>query len=282
MFFLLFVGFVIGIFLTFFLFLSLLAFSPDLSQLISPIFVAVLKDVGGPVAAGFGGAIAGAACSYIFQQRNEKEKETKAEISAIHKTSVRLSVQLNDLFSVKKHNIYPSLAHPARFLDISKIPSCPSISDQIDPRIIDIAVSLKDGKAIDTIYLAESRYRACFENFNNRNLGLDEYRATLKGAGCGREGVQSLEEIYRIVGTGQLVALHVMTELMIEVLDETIQTLSEAVELVADMVDKKYKGKGFVSLKIDMKENEAYLAKTAPPHFNVESLKALLGKYDRK
>lgn len=282
MFFSLVMGLLLGIFLTFFGFLSLVAFSPDLSQMISPVVVAVLKDVGGPVAAGFGGAIAGAVCSYGFQQRNEKEKEAKAEISAIHKTSVRLSVQLNDLFSVKKHNIYPSLEHKLRFLDISKIPSCPSVTDQIDPRIIDIAVSLKDAKTIDTIYLAEARYKACFENFNNRNLGLDEYRATLKSAGLGRGGSHTLEELCHAVGQGQLVALHVMTELMIEVLDESIQTLSEAIEIMANMIDRKFKGSGITSLKMNLQENNQYLAKTAPSHFNVDTLKAYLDQFEEK
>ncbi|MBH3464816.1 hypothetical protein I5Q49_08145 [Pseudomonas carnis] len=274
-------GLLLGIFSTFFLFLLLFAFSPDIAQWISPVIVAVLKDVGGPVAAGFGGAIAGAVCSYFFQKSNEKEKEAKAEISAIHKTSVRLTVQLNDLFSVKKHNIYPSLEHRVRFLDISKIPICPSVTDHIDPRIIDIAVSLKDAKAIDIIYLAEARYKACFENFSNRNLGLDEYRSTLKGAGLGRGGSNSLEELYQAVGQGQLVALHVMTEVMIEVLDEAIQTLSEAIELMASMMDKKFKGAGVNSLKMSLKEDEKYLAKTAPPYFNVETLKAYLDQFEQ-
>ncbi|QEN47122.1 hypothetical protein [Pseudomonas protegens] len=282
MFFSLFIGLLLGVFLTFFLFLSLFAFSPDLSNMISPVVVAVLKDVGGPIAAGFGGAIAGAVCSYIFQKRNEKEKEVKAEISAIHKTSVRLLVQLNDLFSVKKHNIYPSLKHRARFLDISKIPSCPSVTDQVDPRIIDIAVSLKDAKTIDVIYLAEARYRACFENFNNRNLGLDEYRATLKGAGLGRGDSHTLKELYDAVGQGQLIALHVMTETMIEVLDESIQTLREAIDLVANMMDKKFKGTGIPSLKMSLKENEQYLAKTSSPYFDVEKLKDFFSQFEKQ
>ncbi|MBK3461623.1 hypothetical protein [Pseudomonas haemolytica] len=282
MFFSLVMGLLLGAFLTFFFFLSLFAFSPDLAQLINPLVVAVLKDVGGPVAAGFGGAIAGAVCSYLFQQRNEREKEAKAEISAAHKTCVRLSVQLNDLFSIKKHNIYPSLDHQARFLDISKIPSNPSVTDQVDPRIIDFAVSLKNAEAIDTIYLAESRYRACFENFRNRNLGLDEYRATSKAAGYGRGGSHTLKQLNRIVGQGQLVALHIMTESMIEVLDEAIQTLRNAIELVADMVDKKYKGTGVLNLKMKLQENEQYLAVTAPPYFDAEKLKVYLAQFEGK
>lgn len=276
------IGVLLGVFFTFFLFLSLFAFSPDLAQMISPVVVTVLKDVGGPVAAGFGGAIAGAVCSYVFQQRNEKEKEVKAEISAIHKTSVRLSIQLNDLFSVKKYNILPSLEHRLRFLDISKIPSCPSMTSQVDSRIIDIAVSLKDAKAIDTIYLADARYKACFENFNNRNLGLDEYRATLKAAGLGRGGSHIIEELYHAVGQGQLVALHVMTEQMIEVLDESIQTLSEALELMTAMMDKKFKGTGVASLKMNLQVNQQYLVKTVPPYFDVDTLKAFLSQFEKK
>lgn len=63
-------GFLVGAFSIFFLSLAILAFASDLSQMISPVVIAVLKDVGGPVAAGFGGAIAGAVCFHIFQEEN--------------------------------------------------------------------------------------------------------------------------------------------------------------------------------------------------------------------
>ena len=280
MFFPLIMGGVIGAFLVFFLFLVLLAFFPDVSELISPVMVSLLKDVGGPVAAGFGGAIAGAACSYIFQQRSEKEKEKRSDISVIHKTAIHLLMQINELYSIKKYNIYPSLEDKSRFLDISKIPVSPNVTDRIDSRVIDVALSVKDAKTIDTIYLAEARYRACFENFGNRNVGLDEYRATVKNSGLARQSVYGIRELYKVVGEGQLVALHVMTEQMIEILDETLQTLADALELVNGLVDQKYKGSGVVSLKMDMKKNEEYLKKSPPPHFDVESLKAYLRQFD--
>ena len=282
MFFPLAMGVLIGAFMIFFLFLAVLAFAPDIAQMINPSVVDILKNVGGPVAAGFGGAIAGAICSYVFQKKNEKERETKADISTIHKTSVHLLMQLNELYSIKKHNIFPSLEHKARFLDISKIPSNPSVTDRVDPRIIDIALSVKEVGVIDTIYLAEARYRACFENFTNRNSSLDEYRASVKAAGVCREGGHSLHDLYEIVGEGQLIALYVMTEQMIEVLDEALQTFSEALELVNQIVDKKYKGFGVLNLKMDLKSDEVYLTKTAPPFFDIEGLRAYLRKVDNR
>ncbi|NMY95643.1 hypothetical protein [Pseudomonas proteolytica] len=273
-------GALIGAFFVFFLFLVVSAFAPDLSKVITPVVISVLKDVAGPVAAGFGGAIAGAVCSYLFQRKIEREKETKADISAIHKSSIHLMMKLNELYSIKKHNIYPSLEHKLRFLDISKIPSAPNITDRVDPRVIDVALSVKDALTIDTIYLAEARYRACFENFINRNSGLDEYRASVKQSGLGREGGHTIKELYRVVGEGQLVALHMMTEQMIEVLDETLQSLNQAVTLLNDMVAIKYKGQDVVGLRFDITENEKYLVKSPPPHFNVESLVAFLRRFD--
>lgn len=280
MFFSLVIGVLIGAFFSFFMFVAVLAFDPDISQMINPLVVSILKDVGGPIAAGFGGAIAGAVCSYIFQRRSEKEKETKADISAIHKTSIHLLMQVNELYSIKKHNIFPSLKHKARFLDISKIPCNPNVIDRVDSRIIDVALSVKDGTIIDTVYLAEARYRACFENFSNRNLSLDEYRAVVKNAGLDKENGYSIRELYKVVGEGHLVALHIMTEQMIEVLDEALQTLIEAMELLSELVDKKYKGLGVAGLKMDMKKNEEYLIKSLPPHFDVESLIAFLRRFD--
>lgn len=280
MFFPLVMGFLIGAFSIFLISLAILAFASDISQIISPVVIAVLKDVGGPVAAGFGGAIAGAVCSYIFQKRTETEKENKADISTIHKTWVRLMMQLNELYSIKKYNIFPSLDHAARFLDISKLPSNAGVVDRVDPRIIDIALSVKDASAIDILYLADARYRACFENFTNRNEGLDEYRVTLKSAGLGRVGGHSLDEVKEAVGVGQLIAIHVMTEQMIEILDETLNTLKSAMAVVTELVNKKYKGQGVLSLKKDMKKDNEYLTASPAPHFTVDSLKEYLTRND--
>ncbi|EPJ82409.1 hypothetical protein [Pseudomonas sp. CFT9] len=281
MFFPMVMGFLVGAFSIFFLSLAILAFASDLSQMISPVVIAVLKDVGGPVAAGFGGAIAGAVCSYIFQKRTEKEKENKADISTIHKTWVRLMMQMNELYSIKKYNIFPSLGHAARFIDISKLPSNAGVIDRVDPRIIDIALSVKDARAIDILYLADARYRACFENFANRNEGLDEYRATLKSAGLGRAGGHSLDELKDAVGLGQLVAIHVMTEQTIEILDETLSTLRSAMDIITVLVNKKYKGQGVLSLKMDIKKDNEYLMTSPAPHFTIDSLKEYLTRNDK-
>lgn len=174
----------------------------------------------------------------------KKRKVNKADISTIHKTWVRLMMQMNELYSIKKYNIFPSLGHAARFIDISKLPSNAGVIDRVDPRIIDIALSC-ERRTCDRYSLsqADARYRACFENFANRNEGLDEYRATLKSAGLGRAGGHSLDELKDAVGLGQLVAIHVMTEQTIEILDETLSTLRSAMDIITVLVNKKYKGK---------------------------------------
>ena len=276
MFFSLVMGLLIGAFLVFFLSLGVLAFSPDIAEMINPSVVDILKSVGGPVAAGFGGAIAGAVCSFLFQKRNERERQVKSDISVIHKMSIHMMMQLNELYSIKKHNIYPSINHQARFLDISKIPSNPNVVGRVDSQIIDIALSVGDTEAIDVIYLAEARYRACIENFANRNGSLDEYRAVVKNSGLSRAGSHSLRVLNEAVGEGQLIALHIMTEQMIEVLDETLSTLTKAVELLSNIVEKKYKGLGVSSIRYDIKESEKFLANSPPPFFDVEKLKAYL------
>ena len=190
-------------------------------------------------------------------------------------------MQLNELYSIKKYNIFPSLNHAARFIDISKLPSNAGVVDRVDPRIIDVALSVKDARAIDILYLADARYRACFENFSNRNEGLDEYRATLKNAGLGRVGGHSLDELKEAVGVGQLVAIHVMTEQSIEVLDETLNTLKDAMGVVTELVNKKYKGQGVLSLKMDIKKDNEYLTVSPAPYFTVDSLKEYLTRNDK-
>lgn len=282
MFFPLVMGMLIGAFFIFFSSLAVLAFAPDISQMISPAVVALLKDVGGPIAAGFGGAIAGAVCSYIFQRRSEVEKENKADLSAIHKAWVHLMMQLNDLYSIKKNCIFPSLDHPVRFLEISKLPSNANVVDRIDSRIIDIVLSVKEAGAIDILYLAEARYRACFGNITNRNESLDEYRATVKLAGLGREHGHTLDELNAVVGAGQLIALHAITEDMIEVLDDAIITLRRAMDIVESLVAKKYEGQGVVSLKMELNGSEKYLERSQAPHFDIGTLEAYLKRNDER
>lgn len=273
-------GLIIGGCVVFFIFLSIFAFSPEISQMINPLVVAVLKDVAGPVAAGFGGAIAGAACSYIFQQKNERDKEVKADFTVVHRAVIHLSQQLNDLFSVKKYAIYPSRDSKIRFLDISKIPSNPGVIERIDPRVIDVVLSMGDASTIDTIYLAEARYRACFENFANRNLSLDEYRANLKSSDFGKKSELTLCQIYSVVGEGQLIALHDMTEQMIEVVDEALQTLSESLGLLSKILSVKYKGSGLSVLSMNLAKGDEYLKKMPSPFFDKETLRAFLRRCD--
>lgn len=270
------IGFLFGGFTVFFVFLGVFAFAPEISQLISPIVVTLLKDVGGPVAAGFGGAMAGAGCSYFFQKKTEKANEVKADFSVVHRTVIHLTSQLNDLFSIKKYNIYPVRDSKIRFLEITKIPSSPGVTDRIDPRIIDIALSMNDTVTIDTIYLAQARYRACFENFSNRNGSLDEYRATLKASNLGKAGAHTLCQLGEIVGEGQLIALYTMTEQMIEVVDEALQSLTESLELVSGILEKKHKGTGALTLKMNTSQGAEYLAKMPSPYFDAESLRAYL------
>lgn len=273
-------GVIIGGCVVFFLFLAIFAYSPEISQIINPLVVAVLKDVAGPVAAGFGGAISGAACSYMFQQKIERDKEVKSNFTVVHRAVIHLSQQLNDLFSVKKYIIYPSRESQIRFLDISKIPSNPAVAERVDPSLIDVVLSLGDASTIDTIYLAEARYRACFENFANRNVSLDEYRASLKRSDFGKRTELTLCEIYSVVGEGQLIALHIMTEEMIEVLDEALQTLSQSLELLSNILKVKYKGSGLSVLSMSFAKDDEYLKKLPPPYFEKEALRAYLRRCD--
>lgn len=266
----------------FFLALLLVGFSQDLSQIISPVIVSMLKDVGGPVAAGFGGAIAGAACTYIFQKRNDQEKEAKIDVSTTHKTMVNLSAQLNNLLSIKKYNIYPYRSDRVRFLHIPKIPSSPGVLERLDPRMIDVALSIGNVSIIDNLYLAQARYNSCFENFTNRNLSLDEYRADLKKAGLGRSEGQTFKELYKAVGEGQLVALFNMAEEMIEVLDEAIITLKETLDQVNVLISRKKIEPGRLNYQMNLKEGEEYFASIPPAYFDGPSLKAYLKGFDDK
>lgn len=266
-------GALIGSLIMFYVLLGLVAYSQEISGLFNPLMISVLKDVVGPVSAGFGGAIAGAYGAYFLQQKNESEKESRVDASALHKSIILFGEMLNELLTIKKYCVYPYRDNEVRFLEIPKISPSPGVQEHLDTRIIDIFIMMNLAEQLTVIKLAAARYKACFENFSNRNQMLDEYRALLNASGFQKDIGVSLDDIASVVYPGRLIAMCSMTEQTLEVLDESIQSLKSATDALADAFESKFKGSGTRGVRMDFSESGLYMAPVPKPYFDVERLK---------
>ncbi|WP_409314999.1 hypothetical protein [Pseudomonas putida] len=268
-------GVAIGIFLAFQFLLFLFSFSPAVAWMLDKNIVAFLKDVVGPVSAGFGGAVAGAYAAFRFQNNAEKRKELRAAARTLTMAKLNLMQKINDLASIKKHSVFQYRDHPARFIMIGELPESRGVREPIDPSIIDLLMGVKAGELIGRVLLADKRYEACFENFKLRNKALFEYRAILTGSHLGQKYNATLADICSVIEPGRLIALHVNTEGVLEMFDETIESLSSALNAIGDALDKSFKGKGLAIMTVGTGDKES-LEKLPSPRFNVESLTAFI------
>lgn len=272
------VGVALGIFLAFQFLLFLFSFSPAVAWMLDKNIVAFLKDVVGPVSAGFGGAVAGAYAAFRFQNNAEKRKELKAAARTLTMAKLNLMQKLNDLSSIKKHNVLKYSDHPARFIMIGELPETPGVREAVDPNIIDLLIGARASKLISRVLLADRRYEACFENFKLRNRALLDYRAILTASHLGQTYNATLEDVCNVIEPGRLIALHFNTEGVLEMFDETIETLHSALSAVSESLDKSFKGTGLAVMAIGTEEGEL-LEKLPSPKFTVETLTAFIQQY---
>lgn len=265
------IGMAIGIFLAFQFLLFLFSFSPAVAWMLDRNVVAFLKDVIGPVSAGFGGAVAGAYAAFKFQTNSEERKELKSAARTLSVAKLNLMQKLNDLCSIKKHNIYQHRDHLARFVVIGELPESPGVREPIDPGIIDLLITARESELISTVLLADKRYEACFENFKLRNKAIREYRGVVNSSEIGMTLNTSLAEVCKIVEPARLVALHQNTEGVLEAFDDSIETLQAALKGIAEALDKRFDGTGLVIMTIGNQEGE-YLEKLPPSKFTLKSL----------
>lgn len=270
----------IGLFLAFQLLLFLISFSPAVAWILDKNIVAFLKDVVGPVSAGFGGAVAGAYAAFKFQSNAEKRKELKAAARTLYMAKLNLMQKLNDLGSIKKHSIIQHCDHPARFVLIGELPESPGVREALDSNIIDLLIGAGAGKLISTVLLADKRYEACFENFRLRNKALLEYRAIINSSKIGQGYNTTLADICKVVEPGRLIALHVNTEGVLEAFDGAIETLNTVLMAIGDALDKSFKGTGMAVMTIGQEEGD-YLEKLPAARFTLESLIAFIQRHRR-
>lgn len=268
-------GVVTGLFIALLMLLFVFSFSPTIASLIDPVVVSFLKDVVGPVSAGFGGAVAGAYAAFYFQQKSQKDKEFQDSARTLSLAKLHYVQMLNDLTSIKKTSFLPYSAHEARFTIITYLPDSPLTEQPLDMKLIDMLMAQKAGEAINNVLLAAKKYEACFDNFKSRNRAYDDYRAVVNAAHTGKGFKTSLIELCRVVEPGRMMALFNNTEDLISYVDETIVFIANTIEEVGGILDPQFKERGVSIINIGAPP-EIEMEPIAKPFFTEETLEEFL------
>lgn len=271
------VGLLSGVFISFQLALCAFAFYPPFSNLVDQTLVAYLKDVLGPIFTGLGGAGLGALAAYKFQQRNEAEKEFKETLNVVRLVKMQLVSKLSELASIKKTSILPHANDKVRFVHIGPLPESAAIKERVDSRILNVLADVGAAEAIQEILLSDQRYFACFENFMERNKGLYQFRDKVNSLSLASEQNFPFGLLARALEPGRIIALYICTESLLLVLDEAIESINSALELVGGALDEKFTAKGAKNIKFAKGGAEVF-ERTPAPKFTLEGLELFLEK----
>ena len=247
----------------------------------SPSNLSILKDLITPLAASFGGAIAGALTAFKLQNDKENLKRQEDEINALNNSLLALEAQLNDLSAIKRQTILDVAQKPLRFLEIRPVVSIEHVSERIDLRMVPGLVRLKEAELIQESRLAERKYINVINTLKLRDTIISQLHNLMANNGINTFDSSSLTKIYEILGPNNLAIAYEITEEYINLLDDALLSIKDAMIKINSIFDVHYKNKGYGSLKVDFPEEaDKVIGKTPAPI--IKSVKDLLEKAGHK
>lgn len=274
------IGVVAGLLIAFLLLMILFSFSPLIAQLLDPIVISFLKDVVGPVSAGFGGAVAGAYAAYYLQRKAQLQKEGSDSARALYMAKFLYIEKMNELLSIKQQSFLPHFDHKARFCIIGQLPDREMSAQPVDHNLIELLVAQGAGKAVSDVFLAEKRYIACFANFKARNVMITSYREVANTVPLDENLVVSFDQICRAVDPGMIIALYEFTEGLLKNVDDAVESIRDALRGVGEALDRQMKNKGLPNVEIEFPDIDL-IKRAPPPFFTKESLVEFILKAKR-
>lgn len=247
----------------------------------SPSNLSILKDLITPLAASFGGAVAGALAAFKLQNNKEERKKKEDEINALNNSLLALESQLNDLSAIKKQTILDVAEKPLRFMEIRPIASIEHVAERIDLRMASGLARLKEADLIQESRLAERKYINVINTLKLRDSIIVQLHNLTAKAGINTFDSSSLMQIYKIVGPNNLAIAYETTEEYIKLLDDALLSIKNAMTRINSIFDVHYKDIGYGKLKIEFpKETDKVLGKTPDPI--IKSVKDLFEKVGHK
>lgn len=222
-------GLILGITVTFFLFLIVVSGIDANHPLVSSSVIAFLKDVVGPFAAGLGGAAVGALLSSHFQHAHDKAKENDQILKDyFHGYSILLS-KFHELRATHENAVRPYQEYPLRFVDIPSAPGYSNIQERAELILGPILLQLGLFEVMDTIRTCETGYSYCLQNHAQRDNIFNECRDKLIDIPDEDRDILRIVEEIGLVKVGRL---YFATEGFIEVLDETLEWFAKLLNIL--------------------------------------------------
>lgn len=265
------IGVVAGLFAALFLILLLFSFSPAVAQLVDPVLISFLKDVVGPVSAGFGGAVAGAYAAYWLQRKEQLKREDRHSARILCMAKYLCIDKINELLSIRRSAFEPYLDHQARFAFIGYLPDRSEPLQPVSHDLIELLVFSGASTVINDVFLADKRYASCFVNFKSRNAMFKSFGDVASTVPLDHNLAVDFSEICKVVDTSLIVGLYEYTEDLLKSVDDAVEKLILALSGIGETLDKKINDKGLPSVGFDFQAKDL-LSPLPPPYFTKDSL----------
>lgn len=264
-------GIIFGLAASVFTVIFALAFYPSAEQILPSKTYEFLKDILGPVAAGFGGAIAGAVMGAFanarVQEKFEHNKSAIAQITSYNMGLIILTSMYRELATLKKDLVIPIKDEPLRFILMPITHELKISSDRATDALSILLSTLGLAEPLSDLMLAEQSYAAAMGSLIERNRIVPEYRekfdnAMSKKAGRQRTGLKELVEIH---GHTSILRLYNFSEATISGLDNSLVKLHGVMARLDAELAPLIKYKNHKLLKLA--NSGLYLNPTPPPKY---------------
>ncbi|MBD9630735.1 hypothetical protein [Pseudomonas sp. PDM19] len=261
------IGTIIGIVSSVFAYLVVISFWDDSKEFSPTGFNSFVKDILGPIASGFGGAIAGALASFKVQQDASFRKELQLEVRDYNRALHGLAGKLNMLGSYKRAIVVPHENNPLRFCTMPGLALGESdYGSSADILLTPILLSLEEADLLSSVSESEAFFASVVDSVRARNNLLEKHRDKMEQHEKGRRREISLGDLASIQGTGSLVRLYSFSEDFIKLLDETIERLGSTIDKLEAQCIPKLKNRGIKIMSLKKMKDVMFIP-TAPPAF---------------
>ncbi|QZX85370.1 hypothetical protein [Metapseudomonas otitidis] len=259
------IGIILGAVSTIFIFLAFFSFYDVGKKLMSADNIAFFKDIIGPLAAGLGGAAAGAVMSVYAQKINEKDKELDKLVLDYNSGVTNLLSQLNEMYTFREIAIVPFQNDFMRFISIPALPLGGESRANSQAMLNPVLLELDCADLLNEVAMCEARYLACLQNLKQRDRLYEECRQKIADD---ESLFVSLFDLKNQLGPKRLKNLYVATEGYIKVLDESIFKHQELLKRLSGEAIPRLKAKrpDRPLIKTDIMEG-ANLDPLSPPVF---------------
>lgn len=224
-------GLILGLTITFFLFLVLVSGLDANHPLVSSNVIAFLKDVVGPFAAGLGGAAVGALLSSHFQRAHDKTKEDEQILKDYFEGHSILHSKYRELKDIHFNAVQPYADKVWRFLEMPKDPGGSDIKDRAEKVLGPIFLQLGLNEALELLCLCETFHRYCLQNQAQRDAIKEECDNLLNERNVPSSDLKSALEV---LGKNRILRLYISTEGFIEVLGKAVSEFERLIKMLDD------------------------------------------------